>query len=181
MGDGVKSAETLCGGLQNRCTAGHGCITIRASVFPTSLLHPSAVGNPAVTTGDAVQAAAALLIHAAHRRPLLPVVPQSMAAMVLLPTPKDFFGNAVRMLSVSLPAGTQQPAVHDALGALRALAGGIRQATIRFRSDKVRQRLLWIGRHVLCLAETRNAAGAPTLADRAMTAHCPPAAAANQP
>lgn len=96
------------------------------------------VGNAQVTTGDAMQAAAALLIHAAHHRPLLPVAPLAMAVMVLLPTPKDFFGNAVRMLSVSLPPGTQQPAEHDAPGALRALAGGIREATLRFRSEKVR-------------------------------------------
>lgn len=98
----------------------------------------SAVGNAQVTTGDAVQAAAALLIHAAHHRPLLPVAPLAMAVMVLLPTPKDYFGNAVRMLSVSLPPGTQQPAEHDAPGALRALASGIREATLRFRGDKVR-------------------------------------------
>ena len=97
-----------------------------------------AVGNPAVTTGDAVQAAAALLIHAAQARPLLPVAPHAMAVMVQLPTPKDFFGNAVSMLSVSLPAGTEQPGPGDAAATLRALAGAIRQATLRFRGDKVR-------------------------------------------
>ncbi|PRW20469.1 family type I secretion periplasmic adaptor subunit [Chlorella sorokiniana] len=121
----------------------------------TALKAMAAVGNPAITTGDAVQAAAALLIHAAHAHPLLPVAPQAMAAMVLLPTPKDFFGNAVRMLSVSLPADTKQPAEGDALGALRALAGGIRQATLRFRSDKEEV--------ALALAEAQALAGAPVL------------------
>lgn len=100
-----------------------------------------------------MQAAAALLIHAAHRQPLLPVAPHAMAAMVLLPTPRDFFGNAVRMLSVSLPAGTQQRAERDALGALRALAGGIRQATLRFRSDKVGEEGWGSAGDIACLSQ----------------------------
>ncbi len=47
-----------------------------------------------MTTGDAVQAAAGLLLHAVLGRPLLPVAPHAMAVMVQLPTPKDYFGNA---------------------------------------------------------------------------------------
>lgn len=45
----------------------------------------TAAANPAVTTGDAVQAAAALLIHAAMGRPLLPVAPKAITIMLQTP------------------------------------------------------------------------------------------------
>ena len=98
---------------------------------------PHAAGNPAVTTGDAVQAAAALLLHAAQGKPLLPVAPKAMTVMVLMPVSSAFFGNAVRMLEASLPAGTPQPAAGDGDGALHTLAGAIRAAVAHFRTDKV--------------------------------------------
>lgn len=154
---------------------------------------------PGITTGDAVQAATALLLHGALGRPLLPVAPKRMAVMVQassraqaegghrhrgrmqarlaqspacfafrhpwrsvsvelgrvnshpaklppfcpplppaqVPTPEGYFGNAVRMLDVSLPANTSQPVAGDAAGALAALAGAIRQATAAFRAQPV--------------------------------------------
>ena len=88
-----------------------------------------------VTTGDAVQAAAALLMHAAEGRPLLPVPPKCMAVLVQMPAPEGYLGNGTRFLKVALPAGTPQPAAHDAPAALRALAGAIRQATAAFRTS----------------------------------------------
>lgn len=88
-----------------------------------------------VTSGDAVQAAAALLMHAAGGRPLLPVAPKAMAVLVQMPAPEAYLGNGARFLPVSLPAGTAQPAAHDAPAALRALAGAIRSATAAFRTN----------------------------------------------
>lgn len=58
-----------------------------------------------------------------------------------MPTPPGYFGNAVRMLEVSLPANTQQPADGDWVAALARLAGAIRRATAAFRSEPVRRRL----------------------------------------
>lgn len=55
-----------------------------------------------------------------------------------VPVPEGYFGNAVRMLDVSLPAGTCQPGEGDHAGALRQLAGGIRQASAAFRAQPVR-------------------------------------------
>lgn len=97
----------------------------------------AAAANPAVTTGDAVQAAAALLLHAATEQPLLPCAPRAMVALVQLPTPPGHFGNAVHMLRVKLPEGTPQPAAGDWAGALAALAGAIRGATAAFRAEPV--------------------------------------------
>lgn len=56
-----------------------------------------------------------------------------------VPTPEGYFGNAVRMLDVSLPANTSQPTAGDAVGAVAALAGAIRLATAAFRAQPVRQ------------------------------------------
>ncbi|KAL4857541.1 hypothetical protein ACK3TF_002400 [Chlorella vulgaris] len=94
-------------------------------------------GNPvaAVTTGDAVQAACALLLHAALDLPLLPIKPHSMAALVQQATPPGYTGNAAYMLRVNLPPGTQQPAPGDGFGALRQLAGAVRAATAAFRAS----------------------------------------------
>lgn len=55
-----------------------------------------------MTTGDAVQAAAGLLLHSVLGRPLLPVAPHAMAVMVQLPAPKDYFGNAGELCSSGL-------------------------------------------------------------------------------
>lgn len=77
-------------------------------------------------------------MHIADGRPLLPVAPKHMAVLVQLPAPEGYFGNGCRLLRVSVPAGTPQPAAHDAAAAhaaLCALAGAIRQATTAFRSD----------------------------------------------
>jgi hypothetical protein len=88
-----------------------------------------------VTTGDAVQAACALLLHAALDLPLLPIKPRSMAALVQQATPPGYSGNAAYMLRVNLPPGTQQPAPGDSFGALRQLAGAVRAATAAFRAS----------------------------------------------
>lgn len=129
---------------------------------------PPAGDNLAVTTGDAVQAATVLLLHAAQGLPLLPVAPQAMSVMLLLPTPPSFFGNAVRMLSVSLPAGTAQPADGNGAGALCQLAGAIRAATLRFRQDPVRKREaaaggLLLGRFVWRVCTCISATNCPTV------------------
>ena len=60
-----------------------------------------------------------------------------------LPTPDGYFGNASRMLKISLPAGNAQPAEGDAAGALQALAGAIRRATAAFRSNPVSGVGIW--------------------------------------
>ncbi len=52
-----------------------------------------------------------------------------------MPAPEAYLGNGARFLPVSLPAGTAQPAAHDAPAALRALAGAIRSATAAFRTN----------------------------------------------
>ena len=82
-----------------------------------------------------MQAAAALLAHAALGLPPLPVGPKCMCIVAQLPTPPGFFGNGGRLLPVRLPAGSARPAEGDWAGALRALAGAIRQAVAAFRSD----------------------------------------------
>ncbi|KAI3430263.1 hypothetical protein D9Q98_004859 [Chlorella vulgaris] len=94
--------------------------------------------SPAITTGDAVQAACILLIHAARGRPLLPVAPQKAMVMVQLPAPAGYFGNAVCMLEVSLPVGTPQPTTTNWRAALSQLAGAIRSATAAFRTQPTR-------------------------------------------
>ncbi|PRW20453.1 concanavalin A-like lectin glucanase [Chlorella sorokiniana] len=115
----------------------------------------AAGSNRQVTTGDAVQAAAGLLLHSVLGRPPLPVAPHAMAAMVQLPTPNDYFGNAVHMLRVKLPAGTPQPDPSDASGALQALAGAIRRATAAFRGSPEEQ--------LRAMADTEALVGAPML------------------
>ncbi|PSC71001.1 Histone acetyltransferase GCN5 [Micractinium conductrix] len=117
----------------------------------------AAEGNPdqRISTGDAVQAATGLLVHAALGLPLLPLAPKSMAVLVQLPTPDGYFGNASRMLKISLPAGNAQPAEGDAAGALQALAGAIRRATAAFRSNPEEP--------LAALADNESLAGAPLL------------------
>jgi hypothetical protein len=102
-----------------------------------------AEGSPAVTTADAVQAACALLLHAAQGLSLLPVAPHCVGVMVQLPAPTGYLGNAVHVLRVSLPPGTAQPAEGDYAGALQQLASAIRQATVAFRSRPVRALQHW--------------------------------------
>lgn len=67
--------------------------------------HPSTgSGDTAVTTGDAVQATAALLLHAAQGLPPLPVAPKAMSVMLQLPgVPEGYFGNAVGGCGGDLP------------------------------------------------------------------------------
>ena len=92
-----------------------------------------------ITTGDAVQAACALLLHAATGQPLLPPPPRSMSVLVQLPAPVGYFGNAAHMLPVVLPPGgggggrPQAVAEGDYRGALGRLAAAIRSSTVAFR------------------------------------------------
>ncbi|PRW20583.1 putative acetyltransferase isoform X2 isoform A [Chlorella sorokiniana] len=106
-----------------------------------------------ITSGDAVQAAAALLMHTADGRPLLPVAPKHLAVIVQLPAPESYFGNGCRLLRASMPAGTPQPAAHDAPAALRALASAIRKATAAFRTSPEEQ--------LKAMADTEALAAAP--------------------
>lgn len=117
------------------CSSQRPLLTHRTAPPPLKTEGNSVAG---ITTGDAVQAAAALLMHAAQAKPLLPVAPKVMAVLVQMPAPPGYFGNAARMLKVSLPAGSAQPAAGDYADALRTLAGAIHEATASFRSDPVR-------------------------------------------
>jgi hypothetical protein len=92
-----------------------------------------------VTSGDVVQALAALAVHAAEGSPLVPVRPKVMLALVQVPgTEPSYFGNAVHPLAVGLPEGSPQPAAGGGggeLAALRALAVQIRAATAELRAS----------------------------------------------
>ena len=115
------------------------CLSAQQPATPACLLECIAAGNPGlpITTGDALQAACGLLVHAALGRPLLPVKPHAMAVIVQQPTPPGFFGNAAHMLRVNVPPGSEQPAAGDHAGALQRLAGAIRGATAAFHSQPV--------------------------------------------
>jgi len=108
-------------------------------------------GTP-VTTGDVVQALAAMAVHAGEGKPLLPLLPKVMVSLVQIPgVDKGHFGNAVHPLAVGLrpPKTTTDykgegnsdlgaspllPGNDDFLGCLRALARQIRVATAELRS-----------------------------------------------
>jgi hypothetical protein len=129
-----NSSEQHTGRLSNNNPL---CRCAESALSPLASLAPPAAGNPipGVTTGDAVQSACALLLHAAQGRPLLPVRPHCMAALVQQPTPEGYVGNAAYMLRVGLPPGSEQPAAGDGRGALQALAGALRAATAAFRAS----------------------------------------------
>lgn len=129
-GAGRGRDSACCSPMATNVLTRHQCLWVATP-------HLDAGGNPAVTTGDAVQAVAALIMHAASGRPLLPVAPKSVAVVVQLPSPPGYFGNGTRMLPVRLPAGTEQPAAGDWEGALRQLAGAMRQAIATFRTQPV--------------------------------------------
>lgn len=91
-----------------------------------------------VTTSDIVQALAAILIHAAEGKSLLPLVPKCMLVLVQIPgTSSGYFGNAVHPMpvGVDMEKFTDVPSDSDAMGCLRLLATCIRANTLELRSN----------------------------------------------
>lgn len=87
-------------------------------------------GGQMVSTGDVVQALAALATHVAEGRPLLPVRPNCLLTLIQVPGAEtNYFGNAVHPMLVRLEPGEPQPDGDDMLGVLRCLAAHIRSAT----------------------------------------------------
>lgn len=75
-----------------------------------------------------MQAAAALLLHAALGRALLPVAPSAMVVLVQLPTPPGYWGNAVHMLPVSVSREEVEAAGRQAgTAALQAEGASLQQ------------------------------------------------------
>lgn len=92
-----------------------------------------------ITTGDIVQALAAMLIHIAEGKPILPIHPKCMIALIQIPGIQEgHFGNAVHPMAVGVPENTKLTNKDgDFLGALRLLASQIRSCTTEIRSDPV--------------------------------------------
>ena len=87
-------------------------------------------GGQLVSTGDVVQAMAALAMHVAEGRPLLPIRPSCVVTLIQVPGAEpNYFGNAVHPMIVGLQPGEPQPDPSDMLGVLRCLATHIRSAT----------------------------------------------------
>lgn len=107
--------------------------------------------NGFISTGDVVQALGALAVHAAEGRPLLPLQPQCMIALVQVPGAEpDYFGNAVHPMTVSVKEEEPQPEKDDMLGMLRSLASHIRSATTEVRSNPAKALQALYESHQVC-------------------------------
>lgn len=98
-------------------------------------------GDTAITTGDVVQALAAIMVHAAEGKPLLPKHPTCVVVLVQIPgTSPGYFGNAVHPMPVGVRVEQSSssagiPSEGDPFGSLCTLAKSIRAETIELRSQ----------------------------------------------
>eukprot|EP00890_Picochlorum_soloecismus_P001049 jgi/Picsp_1/1945/NSC_05411-R1_hypothetical protein CHLNCDRAFT_54474 [Chlorella variabilis] len=91
-----------------------------------------------ISTGDVVQALAAMMVHGAENKPILPVKPESMLTLIQIPgVEKGYFGNAVHPMAISF-SKEEAWAVHEqgqSLDVLTALSKRIRECTMLLKKD----------------------------------------------
>lgn len=101
-------------------------------------VHPECVE---VTSGDIIQALGAMIVHTVEGKPLVPVKPKCMLALIQIPgLDPSYFGNAVHPMAVGVQPErlAELRGEEDYMGALRMLATEIRACAKEIRSKPVR-------------------------------------------